>query len=358
MKLSINEVFKTVNISLPKNVQIYFMGLLTTEGKKTCTRMADQLSVSHDLINRSLNDASFSYHEQQLLFIELVNLIATPENPGHLCGDDTCMRRHSAKMQGVSYMHSGVDNKIVKGQSPVILAWSNSEVIIPIAWDFWLSKDSTSTYRSKPQIMQELIAQVNGKVPFKYVLLDGLYQSEAMMEYLDSQKINFEMRFPKNRKVKATENEDSVKIKNHKAFRLQRNQRSKARIGIINGKKRYIAIEKKKNRLGEYETYYLISNFEKTAKEYFSIYALRWNIEQLFRTTKQSLGLADCQAINLNKQKQHIFSVFSTFAIAEIIKINQNLATTGDAIRYVQNAISKKLSLSKLRIDQVFYAIA
>ncbi len=160
--------------------------------------------------------------------------------------------------------------------------------------------------------MRDLIAQIAFKISFNYVLLDGLYQSDAMMDYLDDLKIHFLMRLPRNRTIRLLEGAPAFKIGDHWAYRLSRNQRSKTMTGFLNGKLRYIAIEKRKNTGGDYETVFLISNFEKAAKEYLSIYMLRWDIEQLFRTSKQSLGLGDCQAISLKKtETTHVFSICS-----------------------------------------------
>jgi hypothetical protein len=206
--------------------------------------------------------------------------------------------------------------------------------------------------------MQELIKEVLKKVPYDHITLDGLYQSDVMMDFLDGHGIKFLMRLPRNRTVRISEEAPAFKIGNHRGYRLQRNQRTKVYKGFLNGKIRYIVAEKRKNCAGVYETVFLISNFEKSAKEYLSIYLLRWNIEQLFRASKQSLGLGDCQAIYLKRQRLHIFSVFVAFAIADSIKYLSSYSSTEDGIRYLKNFILGTPPRSEYPANEVSYAIA
>ncbi len=133
MKISVSEVLGSVNTQLPEKIQLYMTGLLKSEGKKSSVRMADQMGISHDKLYRSLNVEGLSYEEQQAFFIGLIRLFATKENPGHLCGDDTCIRRFARSMEGVDQMHSSIEERVVTGQCPVVLCWSNGEVTIPVA---------------------------------------------------------------------------------------------------------------------------------------------------------------------------------------------------------------------------------
>ncbi|MBD3231451.1 transposase [Candidatus Dependentiae bacterium] len=66
---------------------------------------------------------------------------------------------------------------------------------------------------------------------------------------------------------------------------------------------------------------YIISSLNIPAKEQAKTYNIRWNIEKMFRTTKQSLGLVDCQCLEIEKQRTHILSVFFAFAKLEEQKI-------------------------------------
>ncbi len=334
MLISVKRIFEQVNSFIPKKIQLYIKGLVLCEGKKTCTKLGEEMGVSHDKINRCLQ-SKLTYEDQQFFLINLIKDLELDNSESYLIGDDTCLRHYSKIMEGVGLMYSSIDKIIVRGHSLVVLCWSNGKITIPIAWDIYIPKgeNELKAPRTKIQILQSLITQVQLKIKFTNILLDGLYQSENMMVFLDDFNINFTMRLPKNRTIQHIENTKAIKIKNNRHFKLQRNTRSYSWKAILHNKKRYIAAEKRKNPQGDYETVYLVSNFDAHTKEYLKRYLLRWSIEQLFRTSKQSLGLGDCQARALSKQKIHIFSVFSAFAIAELIKLSANLKNTPDSVR-------------------------
>ena len=81
----------------------------------------------------------------------------------------------------------------------------------------WLPKNQVGPekYRTKQAIMKDIRYQVLNQVPYKVkmILLDGLNQSEKMMEYLDNNDLSFVMRCPKNRLIQLTENGFLKKLK-------------------------------------------------------------------------------------------------------------------------------------------------
>lgn len=132
------------------------------------------------------------------------------------------------------------------------------------------------------------------------------------------------MRLPKNRQISISVGKVKIKIGDHWGFKLNRNTRTRRFEGYIYGKLRYITAQKRQNRNGEYKTRYLISNFKDTAVNIMTFYEFRWTIEKLFRTIKQKLGLQDCLSRSINGQKNHIWMVLASYAIADTIKIQES----------------------------------
>jgi SRSO17 transposase len=360
METSISQVFASVNSMLPEKNQLYITGLLMTDGKKNCSRMARGMGISKDKINRSLNSDSLTKISQEIL-LKYINTLATFEDQGHLIGDDTVLKRFGPHIEGVDKMYSSLEEKIVLGQCPVVLAWSNGEVTIPIAWAMWIPRDQVDAgkYRTKQEIIRDLIQEVQSKLTYKVkkIFLDGLYHSQEMMEYLDNNDLNFVMRLPKNRKLQLMEKGESKKAKDH--IKLTKNTRKKQWIVFMNGKARYVAAQKEKNKAGDYVTTYVIANFElSTPQEYLSLYLLRWSIEQLFRTSKQLLGLGDCQAMSLLKHREHISLVFLLYGMSDMIKYIKKLDCTEDGVRYLKVFILGESKNLMGPADQVFHAYA
>ncbi|MBM3886590.1 transposase [Candidatus Dependentiae bacterium] len=67
--------------------------------------------------------------------------------------------------------------------------------------------------------------------------------------------------------------------------------------------------------------------------EHVSHYSKRWSIEMLFRTTKQSIGLQECQSRSLVIQQNHVAAVLLAYAIAQLEMKKYKLDTPESAIR-------------------------
>ena len=166
------------------------------------------------------------------------------------------------------------------------------------------------------------------------------------------------MRLPKNRKVQDSKQNPLIAIGDNWRFKLKKNTRKKVFKGYLQqGVLRYITASKRRKKNGDYETVYFVGNFRKPANEILSLYAKRWNIEKLFRTTKQKLGLQDSQARSLDRQKVHILSSLVAFAIADTIKVFEKLDSPDQVIRAIR---SKKIrpELYDPATWRIFYELA
>lgn len=162
-------------------------------------------------------------------------------------------------------------------------------------------------------------------------MLDGLYASKDMMKFLNSRNIRFEMRMGSNR-VFEPENGKKVKIRDLKSLRPQRNARSRTQ----NGLRLYITSEIRINKRGERSVVFLVSNYEAHSKDRVAAYKLRWNIEMIFRTSKQSLGLEECSSRSLKKQTIHIYLVFVSYAFLQDQRISRGCKNVEEAIKALQ----------------------
>jgi hypothetical protein len=154
--------------------------------------------------------------------------------------------------------------------------------------------------------------------------------------------------------VKVNENEKAIQLRDHPAFRLMKNLRSKTIAAYVHDKLRFITAEKRKKSDGEYETVFIISNKKTTSLEAINTYAKRWNVEKFFRSAKQSFGLSDCQARSTGAQELHILSVFASYAISEIVKIERNFHSTEDGLRHLRILISDQPAPPSNRLAEYY----
>jgi transposase len=88
---------------------------------------------------------------------------------------------------------------------------------------------------------------------------------------------------------------------------------------------------------------YLVTSEWTAPKRTINAYKKRWGIEKVFRTTKQHLGLRDCQARSASKQEAHIFAVFVTYAFLSIQKINHKTKNPEQILHKIRHRKSVKL---------------
>ena len=65
------------------------------------------------------------------------------------------------------------------------------------------------------------------------------------------------------------------------------------------------------------------------------MYRQRWNIETMFRTMKQLLGLSQCASRDLQRQYVHIYSVFFSYAFLQQEKLSNSLKNPETAAKYL-----------------------
>jgi len=328
----------------------YIAGLILSPERKTCTKISKLFGISHDTIYQFL----LSHEKLLILFPQLLICVVkhfSRQKKGWLIFDDTGISKRFAKfIEGATQYYNTCENRLDHGISLVVIAWSNGSVIIPIGYSFWYHKNvSQGSYKKKCTLAQDLILEcIKNDIDFEYVVADGLYFSREMVEFFQENNINFEMRAHANRSVEI--NGIKQQLKFHSYMRLQKNQRSKVVRAYWYEHHLFFTTVKRKDKNGEYSIVYQVSNMNKTAKEHVEIYKQRWAIEKIFRTAKQKLGLAHCAARNLNKQKLHVYAVFTAYAYLEIEKIETNKSNPESVVSYLQNA---KLEYAVSRITSL-----
>lgn len=83
------------------------------------------------------------------------------------------------------------------------------------------------------------------------------------------------------------------------------------------------------------------------------IYQIRWNIEKMFRTTKQHLGLQQCSARKMETHESHVASVFFAYALLQCEGEKQNLTTPKAALRAAERKKGKFLNRYIERLDRL-----
>jgi len=353
VKLSLKKSWKKATTHLNR----YAKGLLLTKGKKSCEEMGNLLCLSHDKIYRSMMFISCNISFVQELSLRIIKE-HSKEFPGWLVIDDTAVTKvYSKFMQGVVWMYNVLVGKEQKQFNILVFAWTNGSITVPIDFLFWYPKHSCDQYKTKSELAIELLKKWWFKVPSKGLLGDGHFSTLALLNFCNQTRIPLVAKFSSNRKI-ASADGISTQVKHHPGLKLHRNQRSKTAKIIWHELTLFCTVHKRKNKNNEYNLVYYISTVRKASKEYVKLYGLRWEIEKMFRTMKQSLGLKDCFARKKALHVGHIFGVFHAYTFAQYIKSEENLSYVEKALRHLRDVKPEHLDNSLHRFNHNFGVIA
>ena len=290
--------------------------------KKNCSALSRDIGISKKHLYEVYKDNRINAKQFNSSLIKMVNKHSEKGLPNVLIIDPTLIRKWFAKdMEKLAYDYDGIVGRSKKCLEPVVAAWTNTKITIPLDFIFWINQRLTPMYKKKRELAEELILKLKQLINFDYVAMDGVFASEPMLQFCKKHVINFCMRIAKNRVI-VSKNAIEAQLQNHPKLKFKRNERYKTIIGTYKGIECFFTAHKRYSNSGKsWNIVYIISSLNIPAKEQAKAYNIRWNIEKIFRTTKQSLGLGDCQCLEIEKQRIHIFSVFFAYAKLEEQKL-------------------------------------
>ena len=342
------KILEKFNKKIKKSFFYYVLGLILNKERKTCVNIARYFGISHDFLYRFLSKTNLLIPIFPKLMISMVKHFSK-EKPGWLIIDDTTISKTFARhIEGAFEIFNTALGRKDRGLCIVVIAWTNGEETIPLAFE-WLfhKKIMGDKYKTKTELAIKLLRNYVHQIKFKYVLLDAHYTTIEMMRFMISQCIKFVGKFPRNRTIQTPDNV-KAQLKNHPSLKLLRNNRSPKTTGLFAGMTLHFSCHKRPTTNGEYSYIYLVSNINIKGKEYLKLYDGRWCIEVMFRTMKQSLGLANCQSRSIEKQAVHVYSIFFGYGFLQNEKNINFFGKTEDAKRFLQGL---KLDVAMSRID-------
>lgn len=335
----------------------YALGLILNKEKNVCTKMAEVLGISHDFLYRFLAKTKVFLPFFPSLMLSVVKCFDQSKS-WIIIDDTTLLKAFAKKLAGVYTVFNTALGRPDKGLCIVVIAWSNDRVTIPLRFLYYYSKDITGkSFKTKSQLAEELVTKLAGKIPFEALLIDGHYTTQHLIKFLIRCHIDFVGKIARNRVIE-TKNGTRARIDCHPDLKLYKNNRLAKVYAKFAGEWLYFAVYKRKNKAGDWTYLYLVSSMNLKSKEYFYHYDKRWNIEPIFRTSKQYLGFQDCASIDTEKQDLHIYSIFFSYAFLQKEKTEYDLKNPEAAIKKL-SVLKTDMAMSRIvAFSQNFDCIA
>jgi hypothetical protein len=304
-----------------KKIIPYALALAATSNRKTYAGIARSLHIEYLELYDSITTCNDYENKILETLCSKVKKYQTRQHPGKIIFDFTRLAKDKdAKTPLTTWDRDGRINKVNNGFSVGFCVWTNGFITIPLSFCFWLNiKDAGDLYQSKKDLAKGIIKITKEQLGDLEVIVDGEFATLEMLEFFAEEKIEFTARIACNRNVISSAG-IKAQLRNHEQLRLRKNEKSRTIQASFGNRSYQFTAVKQKTRNGKKKIVFIISTLERTSKEHVKAYALRWRIETFFRTSKQSLGLEDCQAHKLEGITFHILAVMLAYAAIEETK--------------------------------------
>lgn len=279
-------------MQLPNSILTYLHGIFYSFSSNNCVNLSKFVDKSHDYINRTLS-SNHNWHSLLLnTALRLFNI-----SGGYLIIDEVVVaKRYSKRIDGTTWVFSPIYKYAFRGFSLIVLAWSNGDgICIPIAFKI-RKKDSDNT---KIDVAMDLLQWAHDDLEIKpeAVLFDSFFSAAKMLQLISNLKWKFCSQIKSNRKFLGK----GVKKHSFRPYWTKSGEMAGVQVVVVRHGKKYFCTND--TSLGHQQVR--------------KLYKKRWPIEEIFRFTKQELGLEECQLRTPGAQEAHFAMCFMGYMLLE-----------------------------------------
>lgn len=332
-----------VNRKTKRALVRYLGGLILYPGKKNCSSIAQASNVTHDVVYDFFECCIDEQIALKSFLMRAVSLLPFKKGKWYVDIDETMIEKMFSKnIEGAAYNWNSTINDSMKGYSIVAAVVTNGKITIPITFKTWYSaKHFPDRHKTRIELAQSLMTEIHKTLHDVVFLMDGAFSSEDMIRFCRTNKMKYCMRFHSNKKIVISGKE--AQVRNHERIKISSKRKARVVKASYKGEPVLIVAFKRTDKKGKTKIVYLVTSERDTPKTMIKTYRKRWGIEKVFRTTKQYLGLKDCQARSALKQKTHIWTVFVAYAFLEIQKINHKTKNPEQILHKIRRGESRDL---------------
>lgn len=319
----------------------YSLAVLLSNGKKNF----ENIGRSTGRTGRSIARMMQSYKRIRNILKNICQSVFMNIKKLYLILDETLIKKIYADVaRGSGVFYDPGTGREVNGYRVVTALLSDGTTHIPLDADFvfpaYITKRSKTRLLSKTELAAKFYLYARELFPKAEIILiaDGHYSTYEALLWCVENNIKAEMRMHRNRKVMYRRRYMTL-TELLELPKIQPTQRRPTRTIRIKwkGLVLWITIVRRENKHGEESFVFQVATYKAEPRVHRANYKRRWKIEKKYRTTKQSLGLGDCQSKKFQKQRAHVMSVLLAYAIAQLVKKKYRLKNSEEAIRLIRS---------------------
>jgi len=317
---------------------LYITGLILLDERQNCVRITRFLpGRRHDALNRLLRVVSLS---TRMLMALLITLAQSYGITGYLCLDDVVIeKRFSKKCPWTGWTFSTSKKRKVYGLHIVVLLWCAGPMKIPVAFRLWRPRDKCAPHRycTKLQLAQQMIIEMlTVGLPFAYLVFDSWYNARWFIRWLNHCSLIWQSTLKKNtyvvyrgRKVKVGDLAPSLRLK----WRTHLGLRT-AVLNVYLPEYGSVRLVVTRNGSGRWE-YIVTNDIKADLTTIVQRKRSRWDIETVFKDSKQLAGFAACQCRVPQAMVRHVAFVLLTYVVLNQLKLDPS-ETAGEVKERLQ----------------------
>jgi SRSO17 transposase len=308
-----------------ENNSLYVKGLLKTEGRKVCTSIAETLNTTHDTVYKPFDNAELLIQNARGELQSIARDVFGNQPVYLLIDDFVINKQYSKEIEGTDTCYDTSTKHASTGLHSVSAMLTEGNIKIPIDASLFLSKRIGGENRTTKNKIAEEIIKANS---FDRAIWDAHYTTHSTIRTCHEKNKSYLGKIPRNRIVTINGKEGQVQ----ELVKLKKNRKILSVQAIFGGTPCWIHLIKRDDK----RCVYLISNDYIEPKLIAKLYKIRWKIECFHRTSKQMLGMQQCQMRSFKKQELHVLSAMLAYAHAELIRMRYKLKHTEAAIRLIR----------------------
>jgi hypothetical protein len=303
---------------------LYVTGLILLDVRQTQTRVTRFLpGRCHDALNRLLRLMPCSTRQLMALLVQWVKRQAQ----GYLCLDDVIVEKAFAKsLSWAGWNYSYAKKRQVYGLHIVVLLWCSGDGHwrIPVAFRLWRPKEACSKrdYHSKLQLAESMLKDVvTLGLTFQYLVFDTHYTAGWFTKMVGRLGCIWQGTLSprthvvwRGKKQRVSDLAARLPLR----WRKQLGLRALA-LRVYAPKYGVLRLVVTRNRHGNYE--YIVSNdLQADLTTVVQRKHSRWEVETIFRDSKQFAGLGACQCWVDQAMVRHVAFVLLTFVVLQMLR--------------------------------------
>lgn len=337
-----------------KNTIIAYPALLITSTKKSFEALGRLIGKTGKTICRWLKPAKEYY--ETLLNLCIKKFKKTKELI--LIIDDTLIRKiYSQLMEGSGNFYDTQLFRRITAYKLLVAMLTDGSTALPLAATFLFSSELVPNAKeTKLEWIKKIILLVRKRFPQRIIVAaDGAFASKDFLSWCVANDIAAEVRMRSNCVVEYKG--ESTRIRDIKTLEPKGRQMARTIDVIWHGIPLSVTAQKRIDKRGNESIVFQAATFQAKPSRHVEIYCIRWNIEKMFRTVKQYLGLQECSARKMEIQESHVASVFFAYALLHCEQREQNLPTPEAALRAAERRKGKFLNRYLDRLNRFIHDV-